>query len=173
MVGWIFAFISRGAGATRESDGVPERKSLTATSSSITPLLAGYSFNALCFVSNEPQVIRGLEIFRSCLRDQRYFLYYNRWVYYIKAIIALIYRCNTLIIILSTISRKLLVFQERKFLIMATIANSKTIIILTSTPTTPADFVLFAYTTVADYLAKYCVACTKCPCACHVRYISQ
>ena len=86
------------------------------------------------------------------------------------------YCFHTLIIILLTISERLLDFQERKFLIMATITKSKTIIISTSTPTTPttpADFVLFAYSTVAYYLAKYCVACTACPYESHVRYISQ
>ena len=89
------------------------------------------------------------------------------------------YCFHTLIIILLTISERLFDFQERKFPIMATITNSKTIIISTSTPTTPTtqitptDFVLFAYSTVAYYLAKYCLACTAYPYESHVRYISQ
>ena len=86
------------------------------------------------------------------------------------------YCFHTLIIILLTISERVLAFQERKFLTMATITNSKTIIISTSTPTTPTtptDFVLLTYSNVASYLAKYCVACTECRYACHVRYISQ
>ena len=69
------------------------------------------------------------------------------------------YCFNTLIIILLTISERLLVFQERKFPIMAKITNSK-IIISTSTPTntqtTPTDFVLFAYTTVVIIWQSLC-----------------
>ena len=83
------------------------------------------------------------------------------------------YCFNTLIIILLTISERLFVFQERKVLAMATITNSKTIIISSNTPTARNNFVLFAYTTVAYYLAKYCVICTECSYACHIRYVSQ